>query len=188
LGIGNDGSVFNQPNFSFNCGGILSNEPSEAIAEVLPQWQLSHSYPPAGSKLTREVAVAVLDVLAAGNYREAACQFAGITPKTFRNWLDRAEAPDADPAYVEFAQLVARAESKGEIEAVANVRAAGKDPRYWAADMTFLERRYPERWGRKDRVHSTVDATHKLIIQWGNVPIEDSDDEDDQDDYITETA
>ena len=50
-----------------------------------------------------------------------------------------------------------------ESTSVQHVRHAGKDPRFWAADMTYLERRYPDRWGRRQDDGSAP----KVIVQIG---------------------
>jgi hypothetical protein len=45
---------------------------------------------------------------------------------------------------------------------------SGKDPRFWAAEMTYLERRHPDRWGRRQEEA----AGPKVVVQIG---IKDSD-------------
>jgi hypothetical protein len=45
---------------------------------------------------------------------------------------------------------------------------AGRDPRFWAADMTFLERRAPDRWGRRQNDESVP----RVVVQIG---VKDSD-------------
>jgi hypothetical protein len=47
---------------------------------------------------------------------------------------------------------------------VRKVRAAGRDPRFWAAEMTYLERRHPHRWGRRAEGHDGP----KVIEQIGS--------------------
>jgi hypothetical protein len=48
------------------------------------------------------------------------------------------------------------------------VRVAGNDPRFWAASMTYLERRHPERWARR----SEGQDGPKVVVQIG---VRDSD-------------
>jgi hypothetical protein len=48
------------------------------------------------------------------------------------------------------------------------VRKAGEDPRFWAASMTYLERRHPERWARR----SEGQDGPKVVVQIG---VRDSD-------------
>lgn len=137
----------------------------------------------------------ILRALAGGNYIKTACAYAGITPHTYRNWLNIGEAhieevratgvdpeeaindwleqPGNEPGSYQddaklwkapgpkefdpyrwpcvlFVTLAERASAQAEVAAVAQVRLAG--PNNWAAAMTFLERRHPEKWGRRDRV------------------------------------
>lgn len=108
----------------------------------------------------------LFDELIAGNYRETAARLAGITDRAIRNWMQKAE--DGDPRYEAIANVVRVAEAHAESAAVRNVRAAGKDGRFWAAEMTYLERRYPDRWGRRQ----DDTTTPKVIVQIG---IKDSD-------------
>jgi hypothetical protein len=51
---------------------------------------------------------------------------------------------------------------------VSKVRKAGADPRFWAASMTYLERRHPERWARR----SEGNDGPKVVVQIG---VRDSD-------------
>jgi hypothetical protein len=82
----------------------------------------------------------LLEALAAGNTRKAACAYAGISEDAFARY--RAEYPD-------FADDVREAEAKAVIRAVGLILQAGdKD---WRALAWWLERRYPEEWGRKNQ-------------------------------------
>jgi hypothetical protein len=64
--------------------------------------------------------------------------------------------------------LIRTAESLAEAETVRAIRAAANDPRNWAAGMTYLERKYPDRWGRR----TDDNMGPKVIVQIG---IKDSD-------------
>jgi hypothetical protein len=89
----------------------------------------------------------LVDALLEGNYRETAAQLAGIAPSGIRAWLNAAENGDA--RFQAIATLVRAAEAIAEAECVSAVRKAGKDPRNWAAAMTWLERKFPEKFGRR---------------------------------------
>lgn len=90
----------------------------------------------------------LIDELVAGNYRDVAATLAGITSRSVRGWMDLADK--GDQRYEAIAQVIRIAEAHAEAASVRNVRAAGKDPRFWAADMTYLERRHPDRWARRN--------------------------------------
>ena len=108
----------------------------------------------------------LFDELITGNYRETAARLAGITDRSIRSWMQKAE--EGDPRYQAFANVVQVAEAHAESSAVRNVRAAGKSPQFWTVKMTYLERRHPERCGRRQDDTNTP----KVIVQIG---IKDSD-------------
>jgi len=53
--------------------------------------------------------------------------------------------------YSDFAEAVARARAEAEIAAVARIRERAHDGT-WQADAWFLERAFPERWGRRGAI------------------------------------
>jgi len=123
------------------------------------------------TKLEPEVEKRLLDAVAAGNYYEAACAYAGITYQTLRNWVNRAEAElervAANPRrtirqreriYVEFYERLKKAEAQAEVTIVAQWRQ--QVPENWQAARDFLARRYPERWGKQVQA-TAVDVTSK---------------------------
>lgn len=96
------------------------------------------------TKLSDEVRDRIVQALRAGNYAEAACQSAGISPSTFYRWMERGERDEG--IYRAFREAVKRAEADAEVHAVAVLRKAmGGD---WRAAVAYLERRHPTRWRR----------------------------------------
>jgi len=63
----------------------------------------------------------------------------------------------------EFFHQLKVAEAKAEATHVENLNKAGKLPQHWAASATYLERRYPERWGRRDAVDIQVKEGTQLL-------------------------
>ena len=96
-----------------------------------------------------------------GNYRETACKLAGISKMALKRWLDLAET--GNEAAIAFRDALEKAEAAAESETVRNVRNASKLPQFWAAGMTWLERKSPEKWGRRQDDSSTP----KVIVQIG---------------------
>ena len=97
------------------------------------------------TKLTPELQTKVVQAISGGNYREVAAQWAGVPADTLTRWMSRPREP-----YVSFRRAVLEAERAAEIRAVALVmQAAAADPKHaeW-----WLERKFHERWGRKDRM------------------------------------
>jgi len=110
-------------------------------------------------KLVKEsVRNIILEYLSKGNYIETACLAAGIRYQTFRNWQLWAQDYEANPGngnehrkiYFDFFQELKNAEAKAEAAALARIDEAGKQRQYWPANAFRLERKYPERWGRRD--------------------------------------
>ncbi len=108
----------------------------------------------------------LLEAMEAGNYMETACELAGIAKVTVYNWLKRGE--DGEEPFSAFSYAMKRASARAEAKAVANVRRAGLDDRFWAAEMTYLERRHPERWARR----SEEGNSPRVVVQIG---VRDSD-------------
>ena len=111
----------------------------------------SHGGAKVGRKttFTEDVADRIVDLLRAGNYIETAVAAAGVARATFYDWLDRGRregtAKDDEP-FRKFRERVDHARAEGEARAVtAIMAAAAKD---WRAAAWFLERQYPDRWGR----------------------------------------
>lgn len=53
---------------------------------------------------------------------------------------------------VVFSALHEKTSAEAEVRAVAQVQRAAQSPQHWTAAMTFLERRFPDRWRRNDRM------------------------------------
>ena len=114
------------------------------------------------SKLTPEIQEEILRVIKSGNYIETACAYVGINKSTFYEWLKRgarekdrvaknprAKVRKSEKPYVDFHNAVEKALAQAEIRDVAIIGKAAEEN--WQAAAWRLERKFPERWGRKDR-------------------------------------
>ena len=61
--------------------------------------------------------------------------------------------------FFEFQEAVQQAEAVAEAERVRLILKAGKYDD-WKANAWYLERKYPERWGRKERIDAHVTSEH----------------------------
>lgn len=107
-----------------------------------------------------EKAQKFLDALTAGNYACVACDLAGIGESTLYRWLRQGEEDaeaDEESLFRQFWESYKKASIAAESRAVTTVRQAAQTD--WKAAMTYLERRRPERWGRRDSSHVTQDTT-----------------------------
>ena len=111
------------------------------------------------SKLTEEVKNKLLDALKMGNYYDAACAYAGIHYYTFRLWMAKGEKAKSGE-FFEFFEAVKEAENEAEARTVLLWQKA--IPKDWRAAQAFLERRYPERWGKKDIVKHQGDNENPI--------------------------
>ncbi len=100
------------------------------------------------SKLTTLVQERVVAAIHAGAYPEQAVLAAGISKSSFYRWMVRGRGEQAG-AYVAFVAAIERAEAEEEVANVAIIHAA--TPKHWQAAAWMLERRHPDRWGRRDR-------------------------------------
>lgn len=106
---------------------------------------------PRPTKLTPERAEALIELLRDGVYVETACAACGVGTSTFYRWM----TIDREP-YVEFRDAVKKAEAEAETRAVEVVRNAATTS--WQAAAWWLERKFPERWGRRDCLALTRDV------------------------------
>jgi len=97
----------------------------------------------------------------AGNYLEVAAAFAGIHRSTLFDWMRRGarererrlkgEPPNVEEdAFVEFSDAIQKALAEAEVRDVAIIGKAAQE--HWQAAAWRLERKFPERWGRRDRL------------------------------------
>ncbi len=99
-------------------------------------------------KLTPDVQEKIVSLLRAGNYVETAAACAGIHKDTFYEWMKRG-AKGEEP-FAELAAAVHKALADGEARDVAVIFQASKEQ--WQAAAWRLERRFPDKWSRNDRV------------------------------------
>lgn len=109
----------------------------------------------------QEIVQTFLNAIQDGNYIETACELADISKETYRQWTKRAEANETP--YKQLIAATKRASAIAEAMEVSKVRTAGNDPRFWAASMTYLERRHPERWARRQEGNDGP----KVVVQIG---------------------
>lgn len=114
------------------------------------------------SSLTPEVQEIVVDALKAGAYHETAAGVVGVHISTLRDWLRRGARelrrlqrnPKAKPLkseriYAAFSDACRKAMAGSELGDLKTIARASA--RQWQAAAWRLERKYPDRYGRRDR-------------------------------------
>jgi hypothetical protein len=122
--------------------------------------------PGRNSKLTDEMIAKIVELVEVGNYVEVACAAVGISDRSYYNWIgigrnieqEHGDDPEQWPEDLNpydyqcgvFFESIKQATAQAEAFAVASIRK--QMPTQWAAAMTYLERRYPGRWKRRDEL------------------------------------
>ncbi len=138
-------------------------------------------------KLCDSLIIALSQAIAKGNYLVTACNLVGVTDETVRNWVNQAFTDEEagltaeDSLFIRLHLALKKAEAEAESKLVNVVRESAEVDRNWIAGMTFLERRHPDRWGRRDRIQgggntyniniekALVDASGKLEAALGQL-------------------
>jgi len=103
------------------------------------------------TKFTPETIEKILAGISEGLPYDTACALANCDYTTFRKWMQAAESENAGQALIDFFDNVKKAEAKAEEIHIQNIKKAS-DSGAWQAGAWILERRYPEKWGRVERL------------------------------------
>lgn len=141
--------------------------------------------PKGSSKLNKDVQDKIVSAIRLGNYIETAAAYAGINKDTLYDWLKRGqrekEKKAKDPNYqipkyerkfVAFSDAVEKALAEAEMRDVMIIYEAAKEQ--WQAAAWRLERKFPDRWGRK----LNVEGKQELILPRVEIIYERTDTED----------
>lgn len=107
------------------------------------------------SKYTPETVDKILKALAVGAPYTHACNYAGIGFDAFNEWRAK---------YPEFSESIKEAEGRAVTGWLAKIEKAASDGN-WQAAAWKLERRYPQEFGRQDKVTIDVHAIDAEIEQ-----------------------
>lgn len=107
-------------------------------------------------KLIKEISAVIAD----GNYAVVACEYVGINPSTYYDWLNRGER-EPGSIYEDFSNAIKKARAQAEVRNVDLLRNHAKES--WQASAWWLERTQPNRWGKRERKDNANDeALEKL--------------------------
>ena len=135
------------------------------------------------SKINEERAAKIIRAVRAGNYIETAAALAGINKSTLYAWMKRGAAemdrlesdPKAKPRkselpFLDFSNAINIALAEAENRDIEAINAAIHDD--WRAAAWRLERKFPDRWGRKDRLQAEIENKGhvglNLVISYGD--------------------
>lgn len=118
------------------------------------------------TKITEEIIKEIETYLKAGNYIETAANIIGIHKSTLYDWLKRGRRaldeeaktgkpiPESEELFARFSDAVRKAQAWSEARDLMTIGEHAKGD--WKAAAWRLERKFPERWGRKDRVEAEL--------------------------------
>lgn len=144
------------------------------MANILPQEKKR--------KYNEVVHEGIVQAVRNGNYRGTAARLMGINESTLRDWMNLAQSyreqglepgdPEVRfPEYLKLLEDLESAEAEFEDQMVGMVRQAALSgvPQTWQAAMTALERKHPEKWGKRDALKIQGDAESPLQVETRHV-------------------
>lgn len=119
-------------------------------------------------KLNHEVMGELERLVKDGNYISTACGAVGITIQTYDNWKrwgrEDNNGREFHELYKEFYERLSKAESYAEGEFLGIIKDAAKAGT-WQAAAWYLERKYPEKWGRRERFDGNINIKKKTDVE-----------------------
>src|SRR5712692_6482777 len=100
------------------------------------------------SKWTPALQAQIVETIRAGSYAEVAARHVGIASSTFYDWMKR--GGEGDRRFSEFSEAIGEAEAFAHARAVTIIAKAMADD--WKAAAWYLERKYHDEWGRRDKL------------------------------------
>ena len=102
----------------------------------------------------------IAKVLALGGTINSACRAGGIDTATYYSWLRRGE--EGEDPFVGFLSAVKESQAVAEHKALSIINEAMLD--HWQAAAWLLERRYPDDYGRRQRMDIGADKNQELEV------------------------
>jgi len=119
------------------------------------------------SKLTKELIKEAYKLVAAGNYDKDVYPILGIDKSTWYRWLSEGEKAKSGLKR-EFYETIKKAEKEAIARNVALIQRAAQEGN-WQAAAWWLERKYFEDWGRKDKVDLSADKDgFKIVVEYAD--------------------
>ena len=104
----------------------------------------------------------MVEAIEGGNYATTAAEAAGIGKSTHYEWMEKGEQ-GIEP-YAEYADAIKKAEAIAESNAVKVIKAASLEN--WTAGAWYLERKFPDKWGRKDKLTQEISGKDGKPIEF----------------------
>lgn len=109
---------------------------------------------------TQELQDKLIKMIQAGNYAEVSARACGISSPTFYSWLSR--AGQGEEPFAELARAIEKATAEAEARDFTLI--GHHATKQWQAAAWRLERKLPQRYGRKDSLEVTGDEAKPLSV------------------------
>lgn len=142
-----------------------------SLASALDSFEYSNSrVHPVGRppKLTNEMIEKIADLIVAGKSIATAANLAGISESTIYRWLALGKKKNSEKIYKDLVERVYEACEFSEFEALQVLRQASMEGSNWRAAAWILERRHPEKYGKRAvndesrEINSSIPSSKKL--------------------------
>ena len=114
------------------------------------------------TKFDAKVAEQILQAVRVGCYIETAAAYAGISKQTLYNWLKIGARRRTGPLH-DFHVAFERALAQAEMRDLVLISKAAEEQ--WQAAAWRLERKFPDRWGRRERHDVNLGAEDGAVIR-----------------------
>jgi transposase len=118
-------------------------------------------------KLNLEMIEQICDLIIDGFSLAKAAVITGVSESTIYRWLAMGKKQDSESIYIELVQRIQEATECSELEFLQRMRIAAQSPQNWRVNVWLLERRFPEKYGKRsekervntDKIVSSTEAT-----------------------------
>ena len=121
-------------------------------------------------KLNKTICDKICEGVLKGNYITTVCQSVGINRNTYYNWKKKGEQ-GIEP-YKQFYDRVTEAEAQAEMDILNVIYTNAIDQGNWLSSAWILERKYPNRFGKREQMALATDNNFELKISSAKSPYE----------------
>lgn len=126
---------------------------------------------PRKPKLNQVFIERAADLLRTGCFQKNVCELLGVAEQTWYRWLREGQAAEKGIKR-DFYEAVNAANAEAEINLVAELQRVAHEEKEWRAVAWMLERKFPERWARKDRTKAEAEkgviTELKVKVEYGD--------------------
>ena len=121
-------------------------------------------------KLNKTICDKICEGVLKGNYVATVCQSVGINRSTYYEWKKKGKQ-GIEP-YKQFYDRVTEAEAKAEMDILNVIYTNAIDECNWVSSAWILEKKYPNRFGKREQMALATDNDFKLEISSAKSPYE----------------